>query len=274
MMQVVIFRVLFSVLFLLGGLPCWAQESAPLRTVRFIALGDPPPFRQEIRAGVRHELPPPPGSVPPLTMGVQMLNQEGKILPITDAEGTVAQSEVRLRLNQMTPPIFLPEQELTFQLLEGDEVWHSLRLPVKGSFLAVFWRPSKSENWSEIRSRVVPDGKEKFKIGDLRFINVGPVITRFEIKGEEEFELAAGQAKVRSLGTSTGAPTTVSYRDPRRGWRRFWSSALVQNRGERSTVFVYRADGEKPRRPLNLITLRERIAPIEVPPSRPEATNR
>ena len=42
-------------------LPAVAEpESKPARHARFFAVGESPPFRQEIRDGVRYELDPPP----------------------------------------------------------------------------------------------------------------------------------------------------------------------------------------------------------------------
>lgn len=47
----------------LGGAGARDQENP--RHVRFLAVGDMPPFRQEIRDGVRYELEAEPGTIPP-----------------------------------------------------------------------------------------------------------------------------------------------------------------------------------------------------------------
>jgi hypothetical protein len=56
-------RSLLFLLPLLAGLA--AAQEAPTASLRLLALGELPPFRQEIRDGVRRELDPPAGSVPP-----------------------------------------------------------------------------------------------------------------------------------------------------------------------------------------------------------------
>ena len=43
-----------------------SERKRPPRNLRILPVGESPPYRQEIRDGVRYELPPPPGSVPPM----------------------------------------------------------------------------------------------------------------------------------------------------------------------------------------------------------------
>ena len=62
----------------------------PRRQARFLAIGDSPPFAQEIRDGVRYELEPPPDSIPPRQVSVSL-------------EGEAA-STVDLRLHRGSPP--------------------------------------------------------------------------------------------------------------------------------------------------------------------------
>ncbi|MEM9237940.1 MAG: hypothetical protein AAGB14_14295, partial [Verrucomicrobiota bacterium] len=66
---------LFLLLMLPGSLT-WAEEGEetkpPPRQMRLLTVGERPPFRQEIRDGVRYELPPPPGSLPPVELEVSV----------------------------------------------------------------------------------------------------------------------------------------------------------------------------------------------------------
>lgn len=82
--------------------------------------------------------------------------------------------------------------------------------------------------------------------------------------------MPAGETATKKLGVASCIETLAQYRDPEKGWTKLWSIALVQNRGERTTVLVYAADGVKPRQPLKLLALRERTAPAPaVAPPRP-----
>lgn len=258
--------LLFVFLFSLGLLPSSAEEGAlPPRTVRLLAVGDLPPFRQEIRDGVRYELPPPEGSMPPSRIEISALNEDGEEVKSENPAGDPKKPGLKLPLNDISSSLSVPGAALTVRLQAEADTWHQVELPEGGDFLIILWRDPEEGNWAKARSRLVPDGALKFKAGDLRFINVAPVTIGIVIGDQERFELAPGKATLKSLGTSTGTPTEAHYQDRKRGWRRLWSSALVQNRGERSTVIVYRADGEKPRRPLKLIAMRERAVPLPNP---------
>lgn len=266
-------RSFFLLTTLIGALICSAQEEVfPPRTIRLLPVGDAPPFRQEIRDGVRYELAPPEGSVPPVQVEVTAFNEENQEVKLESPKGEESLPSIRLRLNQISSRLTLPGVPLSIRLQDSGSQWHQFEMPAEGDFLVVIWRDPRGRSWGRARSRLVPDGGASFKAGDLRFINVGPVTTGFIIGEQERFELGAGRAVLKSLGTSPGTPTEVVYQDPDRGgWRRLWSSALVQNRGERSTVVIYRADGVKPRRPLKLIAMRERAvpAPVAAPVSPP-----
>lgn len=266
--------LVISLLCLWSALSVSAQEEAPPpRTLRLLAVGDSPPFRQEIRDGVRHELPPPEGSVPPNRVVISVLDTEGAEKSGEYEVNNPEEPGLRLRLNGVSNRMTVPGSELAVRMQVGESTWHSFKLPEGGDYLAIIWRDPEVKNWSKARSILVKDGGSAFKAGDFRFINVGPVDVGFVIGDGEQFTVSRGKTVVKPLGVSQGTPTKALYRD-RGGWKRLWSSALVQNRGERSTVVVYFADGEKPRRPLKLVALRERAVALAKPKPRPEPTNR
>ncbi|MDQ8189177.1 hypothetical protein [Roseibacillus persicicus] len=251
------------VLFVLGvGFLPAQEKEVPARTLRILAVGDSPPFRQEIRNGIRYELPPPEGSVPPIRVQAAILDAEGAEQKSEYEIDNPKEPGLRLRLNNVTSRLTVPGAALSVTLLDDGTSWHQFQLPEGGDYLLVLFRDPQLKSWGKARSILVPDGGSSFGAGDMRFINVGPVNTAFTIGDRERFELAAGKVLFQTLGVSQGTPAQVMYQDPKRGWQRFWSSALVQNRGERSTIVVYFADGEKPRRPLKLIALRERAVAL------------
>lgn len=233
-----------------AGLP--AQDTkAPPRKLRLMAVGDPPPFQQEYRNGVRHEVDAPPGSIPPRE--VELSANAG------------SKETVRLALGQTTPPIAIPGEATRVNLQAGGQVWHAVDLPEGGDFLVILLRDPATKKWDKARSILVPEGAGKFDEGDVRFISLTAAPLRFQIKGAAAFEVPAGKTITRKLGVAPGTETLAQYRDPEKGWKKLWSSALVQNRGERTTVLVYAADGVKPRQPLKLVALREATAPATPP---------
>lgn len=229
-----------------------AQEAgAPARKVRLMAVGDPPPFQQEYRNGVRHESEAPPGSIPPRQIEL--------------SAGTSSKGAVRLALGETTPPVEVPGEAIQVNLQTGGQVWHTINLPAGGDFLVILLRDPALKKWDKARSILVPEGTGKFDEGDIRFISLTAAPLRFQVKGTDAFEVPAGKTVTKKLGVATGAETLAQYRDPEKGWKKLWSSALVQNRGERSTVLVYAADGVNPRQPLKLVALREKTAPATPP---------
>ena len=262
-------RVFLLLLAPFALLVCEAQEKTkdPPRTLRILAVGDSPPFRQEIRNGIRYELPPPEGSVPPARVQIGVSDEEGKKKQSEVENEDPKKAGLPLRLNDISRQLTVPNAAVTVRLLVEGRSWHSLELPEGGNYLAILWREPKAKSWEKARSILVRDGGSRFAAGTVRFINIGPAAVGFTVGEGERIEVRPGKVAFEALGFSQGTPAQALYQDPKRGWRRFWSSALVQNRGERSTVVVYFADGEKPRRPLKLIALRERA--VALPKERP-----
>jgi hypothetical protein len=170
-------------------------------------------------------------------------------------------------LGEATLQVEVPGKATQVMLGVGGQAWHVLNLPQGGDFLAILLRDPGSGKWDKAKSILVAEGTGKFDEGDVRFISLTAAPLRFQFKDGAAFEVLPGKAVTRKLGVASGIETLAQYRDPAQGWRNFWSSALVQNPGERSTILVYAADGIKPRQPLKLIALRERTAPAVTPPS-------
>ncbi|MCU0751303.1 MAG: hypothetical protein MUF13_17325, partial [Akkermansiaceae bacterium] len=80
-----------------AGKPAEARRQA-----RFLAIGDSPPYAQEIRDGVRYELEPPADSIPPRQV-------------TTSADGQAA-STVELRLGRISGPVKVPPGAGPFDL--------------------------------------------------------------------------------------------------------------------------------------------------------------
>lgn len=228
------------------GAAALAQEEIPPRDLRFLAVGDAPPFRQEIRNGVRYELDAPPGSLPPRKVELQVEGATGE--------------ELSLSLGRPSAKVEVPGMTVSAILSEAGERWHGIRLPEGGDYLSVLWRSPREGDWDKAFSILVPDGDD-FQAGEARFINVSPTPIRVQAEGVEPFELAPGKSKEIQLQKLSGNPVRVAYRGERGKWRRLWSSTLTQNRGERSTLVTYRADGEKPRNPVKLLSIREKVNP-------------
>jgi hypothetical protein len=226
---------------------CAQEEKAmPPRRLRVLAVGDSPPFQQEIRDGVRHEMEVAAGSIPPRSIKVV-------------GEG-VKEAELKMTLKRLSNAIVLPGAPVVAVLGAMESPWHRLSVPEGGDLLAVVWRDPKEGKWSKARSLFVKDDAS-FKAGQVRFVNVCPVEVAL-VLGKTRTVIKPGVTVIKDIGVTAGVPVKIAYATPKNGsWRRIYASVLVQNRGERGTVVIYRADGDRPRQPVKLVLLRESVPP-------------
>ena len=250
---------------LLFPVPGWAQgeapaagatpdEKVPKRWIRFLPVGEAPPYRYEYRGGVRYELPPDPGSTPPREV----------VLRAGDAE----LGSTFLALGAISEPLAIPEGEgpiPVYQKKSGadSEPWHSLRPREAGHVLAILWRDWRQGSWDKAMRLILPDDPAAFRSGSVRLVNVSPFPATIRLAGKE-IKLAPGKHVIRPGGNPGGVELRVLVGDRSGNSMPIYSSGLVQNRGERVNVVIFRADGEKPRRPAKVIVDRElaRLPPV------------
>jgi len=250
----------FVLIVLLAGLttsPLFAQEKkkTPPRRIRFLPVGDSPPFRQEVRNGVRYELEPPAGSIPPRNVRLIL--------------GEEAHTDIRLRLGNISEPAILPKDLTRLPLLslkdEEPLVWTTLNLPPAGDLLVVFFRAPAAKSWESPTARVISDAWDSFYEGDLRILNVSPAPVA-AVLGKKRFQVLPGKGVKHPIGTVSELPIQLAWKTARGEWRPFYNTALVQNRSERSHLILYRADGIRPRQPVKALFFREHKPP---PPPKP-----
>ena len=227
------------------------------RHVRFLAVGEAPPFRQEIRDGVRYELDPPEGSVPPTEVNCGF---EGG-----DTE------KVRIRLCQISEALKVPAGKGPLILRQVGEngksvPWLQLPCPDSGDFLVLLWRASPQKTWSEAKFLVLTNGLTAAPACSVRVINLAPVDVGI-VMGEEKLWLSAGRMIQRQLTEKSEQVFEVMIDDGTGNMQRVYAGMTSQNPGERGFVIVYRADGEAPRRPVKVSVLRE---PMPAPPPESE----
>jgi hypothetical protein len=233
-----------------------AEKNQGKRQLRFLPVGDMPPFRQEIRNGVRYELEPDPGSIPP---GLVQLSV-GKDKAV----------ETTLNLGNFSPslpwPAGLQQLELMQKTADVFKKWHEVTLPEQGDLAVLLWRDPKVNSWESARSAVLGDGLEAFPAGSIRLVNTIPSLVKM-VFADKAVELKPGVCQVEVLSKEI-TPVQISAQDAKGDWHVAYQSALTQNPGERGNVIVYRADGESPRSPVKVLCLREQapVPPEKKPP--------
>lgn len=241
-----------AVFFCLWSLGHAAEKPEPVRHARFLAIGDLPTFRQEIRDGIAYELDPPPGSVPPV-----------QVIP---GFGEETADAVPLRLGFITPWIKLPGGEGPLLLRRKDSApeaapWLTVQRPAEGDFLIYLFRTPAKNTWDEPAAIIVPDGAAT-PAGSVRVTNLFPQAVRVAM-GREGILLERGKSFVRAIKPGADLPFQILIPDAAGVMKAYYSGSITQNPGERGLVTIYRADGEKPRRPLKVSMLRE---PVVEPP--------
>lgn len=234
-----------------------AQEKAVPRKLRLLPVGDMPPFRQEIRDGVRYELEPEPGSEPPRTITIPVTKE--KTLTLQLALGVFAES------------VALPAtmQLCQLQKAAGDqaELWCQISLPAAGDCAVILWRDPKENTWEKARSLVIPDGKAAFPAGTARLVNTLSTPSKW-VFADKTIEVKAGGVLIEKLPAET-VPVQVSVLDAEQNWRVVFQSSIGQGASERSNVILYRADGEEVRTPVKVLNLREQANPAPVETAKP-----
>jgi hypothetical protein len=244
--------LLLFLLMLPGTLMVCAEEGAeakkaPPRQMRLLTVGERPPFRQEIRDGVRYELPPPPGSLPPVELEVSIPTDDGK----EEESGSL-----RIRLGSISPAIQVPggAGEVVLRPPGGDagsRPWSRVKRPENGDFVVILWRGAEPGTWDEPTSFVMPT---ELPPGKATLVNVapGPVAVIYQ---EERIALPSGRPILRSL--LPGKPLGLQVGMPKGNrLQRLISRSIEQGRGQHSLVVFYRADGDKPRSPIGIKVVR------------------
>ncbi|QJE96080.1 hypothetical protein [Luteolibacter luteus] len=223
------------------------------RTMRFLPLGDSPPYRQEIRDGVAYEQEPPAGSIPPRE--------------VVFGANTTGNDESPLSLGRVSAPLKVAPGVGVLSLRrkgEGEKTaaWLNVEKPEKGDFLVLLWRDPDKKSWDAPRALVLPDSAEVAPEGTVRVVNISPVTLAIIFEGDK-IQLPVGKTWQKAIPTGKDATIQVGAVDASGNLRRIHSGSVFQNAGERTLVAVYKADGVDPRRALKAIVQREPVDPAK-----------
>lgn len=221
-----------------------AAEETALHRLRVLAVGDPPPFIQEVRDGARREVPPPAGSIPPRVVTVPQGDE-------------VDRAPLRIRLGQSSPPVMLPfpkDGRIELKSEQGAK-WLDLPLHPGGASVALVWRGGR--DWTEPRALVMADDSAARTEGSVHFFNLtaSPLAV---VIGPEKIRLEPGKSFTRRVTPEGGSvPLEILYPTNAGGLKSCHSSSLEASRGNFSRFVIYAADGKKPRLPVKVLHLQE-----------------
>jgi hypothetical protein len=227
-----------------------AQEKPKPHLLRVLAVGDPPPFVQEVRDGARYEVPPPEGSIPPRSLVIPV-----KVSKEKDAEPV--KLPLRLRLGQVSQPIELPlddSREIKLNREQGS-TWLALKIPPVSASLALVCRGQR--NWDEPRAIILADDPTQRTEGSVHFANLSG-LTAGIVLGTEKIRLDPGKVFSHLISPNGPAlPLTISYPDSGGALETCLSTMLEGTRGGVRHIIIYTADGLKPRLPVKVFQFEE-----------------
>jgi hypothetical protein len=241
-----------------------AGEGDGGRRMWLLPVGEAPPFRQVVEDGIRKELPPPPGSLPPRAVrlrAAEVAGDEGADEQGEEAGGDEGEKPVVLALGRLTAPLQVPGGQRSMRVFESggnDEQatpWLEFTTPEEGDFVVVVWRTG--ESWAEVASKVLPGG---LMAGAVVFFNASPASVGMHWQGGKP-GLKPGQVLRSELDESAPVPLVVSVVEQGGRPRRLARRSLEQGRGEASLVVFFRADGWRPRAPVNMVVVRSKTGP-------------
>lgn len=215
-----------------------------MHRLRVLAVGEPPPFIQEVRDGARREVVPAAGSIPPRVVTV----------PRGD---DASRSPLRIRLGQTSPEVMLPfpkDGRIELKSEQGTK-WLDLPLHPGAASLALVWRGGR--DWTEARALVMTDDAAARMEGSVHFFNLtaSPVAV---VIGTEKIRLEPGKSFTRQVTPESGSvPLEILYPTTSGGLKTCHSSSLEASRGTFSRFVIYAADGKNPRLPVKVLHLQE-----------------
>lgn len=223
-----------------------AQSPPPKHTLRILPLGDPPPYRQEIRDGVRYEVPPADGTIPPRNILVG---------PVSKEPGASTEANVRLRLGLMSTPLEfpLPDSKSIEAKTEGGANWLRIPLTAGPATLALVWRGG--QDWSKARAIALPDGADEHAKGDCRFVNLTakPMGVTW---GNEKIQLNPGRSIIKAMPSGAiAAEVKIQYPGADGSLQSAYSSRIEKKAGRFQQFVIYAADGENPRAPVKVLAV-------------------
>jgi hypothetical protein len=225
----------------------FSQEQAVKHSLRILPLGDPPPFQQEIRDGIRHEIPPEEGTIPPRDLKISPKPPEGQE-PVS--------FPMKLRLGYMSAPMTFPlppDRKIDADLQDGGS-WLDIPLAAGDATLALVFRGGK--DWYQPRVLSVPDDA---KGGDVVFLNVTGKPMGI-VWGQEKLKLEPGKRLVRRIDGGAKAVAVSILYPTAAGALKACLSTQVENEAKTCQQFViYAADGVNTKEPVKVLPLSEQI---------------
>lgn len=227
-------------LFLLLTAAVAAQDGPASHTLTILPLGDPPPFRQEVRQGVRYEIPAAEGTIPPRRLEIAIAPEDSR--------------PARLRLGMISAPLEFPLPESrVVEARQAATSWIKIPLSTANASLALIWRGGP--DWSKAGVLTIPDSRSERHRGDFRFINVTAKPMGI-VWGGDRLKLEPRTTLTRSLPAgSAEVELSVLFPAADGSLRPCLATKVARKADKLQQFIIYAADGVRPRMPVKVLPL-------------------
>lgn len=206
-----------------------AQE-APSKNVRFLPLGELPPFKQIIGTDRRKQGEYPKGSMPP----------EGTVLMTEPGEGT----PLGLRLKTFTKSLKIKASAKGVEIYEGGKVagepWFKSRFPAQKQALFVLCKDNATMTWDKPQVKVLPEDVRSFPLGTIRLANLSDRGVAVILGDEKAFAVKAGEVILKPMKAGE-VLVKLAVKDASGAWRTILQNNLTMSKKGRMHAFFYKA---------------------------------
>lgn len=207
-----------------------AQDNPP-KHIRFLALGELPVWREELKDGVRKGIKPPEGSVPPA--GTALLSGD-QAIPF--------KMTLRAFTNVLTMAPTTPKLEIRKGKDAAATPWLSARRPAAPLSLGVLFRDPATMSWNNPKMLLLKDDPSALKPGEIRFVNVSDKTVLVKL-GTKAFGIPPGKTATKPIKEGR-TPILVGYLDGKTQ-KEIWENQLKVLSNQRVQCFFYKAQNPR-----------------------------
>jgi hypothetical protein len=201
------------------------REKEVPRHLRFIALGELPPWKEKLVNGIRIGVPPPRWSVPP-----------NSNLLVAEDQSVSFELNLRSFTEILTVPDAGPQWVVKPVQGEASADWFRCPGPTASLTLGVLSPDPVTKKWDNPKILLLDDDARSFEAGEIRFVNVSDKIVLVKL-GAKHFGIGPERILVKPIGVGSH-PVLLGYLDGQEQ-KLIWENQISVPEGQRVQCFFY-----------------------------------
>lgn len=234
-------RLLLTLLFV----PMAVSAQNQRKHVRFLPLGELPPWKEELVEGVRKQIKAPPGALPP------------KMLSVPNGDDDFQKKDLVLR--QPSGLMTFGEKTSGLKIFKGEQPagapWLSSPMPSSVFSLGVLFRDNADMTWNSPKMLMLADDSQAFPAGNIRFVNVSDLKAIVKVGKKSEI-VPPGKTLIKPLKEGVN-PVLAGYYDKNGAVVMIFQNSIRLLQNQRVQAFFYKGQGLKPRTAVKFMSFPE-----------------